>query len=252
MGSVLQLHGLPRGLILAAPSQLGSAPGCGARTSAPHSPSACPAPAPTGRRVSTLPPISPALGTSPTATCMLPESTACRGPASPALNPSRRGLLLFFLSIPFWMLWLTSPHQSVLSPDSSPVPLTAGAAGSATERQSVLEHPSSGFPEPSDTPQKNDTTSSRLLARICRTPVCFLDCAAPVEWKLLLGVTELRCGVLAVCSGRPLGECKAGPREQLTSDPVKQGPCDRKVQPLLMAFSLSFPTAGCSLKRINS
>lgn len=87
MGSVLQLRGLPRGLILAAPTLLGSAPGCGARTSAPRSPSACPALAPTGRRVSTLPPISPALGTSPTATCMLPEQHSLQGPHKPSAQP---------------------------------------------------------------------------------------------------------------------------------------------------------------------
>lgn len=31
----------------------------------------------------------------------------------------------------------------------------------------MSEHPSGGFLEPSDTPEKNDTASSRLLACIC-------------------------------------------------------------------------------------
>lgn len=97
----------------------------------------------------------------------LPPVCCLQGPHKPNSPPAAAGSSSNFLSIPFWMLWLTSPHQSVLSPRSSPVPLTAGAAGSTAERQSVAEHPSGGFPEPSDTPEKNDTASSRLLARIC-------------------------------------------------------------------------------------
>lgn len=87
---------------------------------------------PTAYQAPTL--FSPAMGTSPTTTSVLPEQQNLQGPHNPSSQPQPQQITPFSVSS---FGWLTFPSQSLLSPPSYAVPVWV--ADSTAERQSVLE-----------------------------------------------------------------------------------------------------------------